>query len=150
MAWNLEFGKWEKIIIIEEEILSRRIHVNIKKKKKKNREHYGTDMWLLPQKRVLAPKTIFHRKRFSMFDRLVFTFYHADWFHWKLWSICFIRPRIKIECLRFFCNFFCGVISWLWFINMVPFHVRSWNKWTELFNLDRDKIHNNGWWRNWY
>ncbi len=46
-------------------------------------------------------------------------------FHWKLWSIFFIRPRIEIELLRFFCNFFCGVISWLWFVNMVPFHVRS-------------------------
>ncbi len=33
------------------------------------------NMWLLPQKRVLAPKTIFHRRRFSMFDRLVSAFY---------------------------------------------------------------------------
>ncbi len=71
-------------------------------------------------------------------------------FHWKLWSIFFIRPRIEIERLRFFCNFFCGVISWLWFVNMVPFHIRSWNKWTELFNLDRDKIHNDGWRSGWY
>ncbi len=71
-------------------------------------------------------------------------------FHWKLWSIFFIRLRIEIECLRFFCNFFCGVISWLWFINMVLFHVQSWNKWTELFNLDGDKIHTTGWKSGWY
>ncbi len=71
-------------------------------------------------------------------------------FHWKFWSNFFIWPRIKIECLWFFCNFFCNVISWLWFVNTVPFHIQSWNTWTELFNLDWDKIHNNIWRSGWY
>ncbi len=53
-----------------------------------------------------------------------------------MWSIFFIRPRIEIERLRFFCNFFCDVISWLWFVNMAPFHVQSRNKWTDLFISD--------------
>ncbi len=35
-------------------------------------------LWLLAKKRVLAPKTIFHRWRFSMFDRLVLAFYWSD------------------------------------------------------------------------
>ncbi len=57
--------------------------------------------------------------------------------HWKLCSVFFIRWRIEIEWLWFFCNFFCGVISCLWFINTVPFHVQSWNKWMELFSSQR-------------
>ncbi len=67
-------------------------------------------------------------------------------FHWKLWSIFFIRLRIENDRLRFFC----GVLSWLWFVNMVPFHIRSWNKWTELFNLGRDKMQKDGWRSGWY
>ncbi len=35
-------------------------------------------MWLLPQKHVLAPKTIFHRRRLSMFDCVGFVFYWAN------------------------------------------------------------------------
>ncbi len=85
-----------------------------------------------------------HRTRFSMFDRLVFTFYWADSI--ENCGVFFSYDwDLKLNACNFFCNFFCGVISWSWFVNMVLFHIWSWNKWTELFNLDGDKIHDNGW-----
>ncbi len=37
-----------------------------------------SNMWLLPQKRSLALRTLFHSRRFLMFDRLVLAFYLAD------------------------------------------------------------------------
>ncbi len=81
-------------------------------------------MWLLPQKRALAPKTIFHWRRFSICDRLDFTFYWPDSI--ENCGVFFSYDReSKLNSRNFFCNFFCGVISWLWFVTMVPFHVNQ-------------------------
>ncbi len=126
-------------------------------------------MWLLPQKRTLAPRTIFHSRRFSMFDRLVLAFYLADSI--ENWGVFLSYDwKSKSNVYDVFAILFRGVTRWLlWFVNTVPFHAHncsfivfgtkivftliidwSWNKWTELFDLERDKIHNDGWRSGWY
>ncbi len=79
-------------------------------------------MWLLPQKRVLAPRTLFHSRRFLMFDCLILAFYSADSI--ENWGVFLSYNRESKS--NFFCNLFSNVARWLlWFLNSVPFHVRN-------------------------
>ncbi len=126
------------------------------------------NMWILPEKHVLALNVISQPEVFNVW--LSHSRVLLGRFHWKLGSISFIQPRIKIECVWFFCNLFCGITRRsLWFVNMMLFHSRNYthnkiiicsiqNK--DSFGIGdrlvmkqmnrtgrfrRDKIHNTGW-----